>query len=218
MKRLLVAVFTASICLLGSGLYVCSAPTQGNSFHVGDATNNDDIEIYSGVLRPCTNGGVDLGGSSNQFGALYISGTATIGTLTNTTAGITTATIGTGSVTTLNVSGVQTNTGIRIQTPQVKALINAVTESITPTSSFVMFNATGTVTLNATSDIFISTIGAVRGQYLVLTTTGTGSVIFPTGTSHYIIGASSPTEIGQNDTLSLMFNGTYWVCVSSSVQ
>jgi hypothetical protein len=57
MKKLLVAVFAASICLLGSGIYLQSAPTQGNSFHVGDATNNDDIEISGGVLRPSTDGG-----------------------------------------------------------------------------------------------------------------------------------------------------------------
>lgn len=207
MKKFLVAVFAASICLLGSGLYVCSAPTQGNSFHVGDATNNQDIEIYNGVLRPCTSGGVALGDASYKFSTLRLSGAATLD-----------STLSVGS--SLGVTGGITTAGLIIDTPQTKFVTHAAsaTTSIVPTSSFIKLTSTENVTMWTRGTAVFSTAAATAGQYMLVTTTCSTSFSFATGANHYILGASSPTVIGQNDTIGAIFNGTYWIITSSSCQ
>ena len=65
MKMLL--AITASVLLLASSVM---AVTQGNDFAVGpDATG---VELYEGVLRPITDGGVSLGDASYQFSDLRV--------------------------------------------------------------------------------------------------------------------------------------------------
>jgi hypothetical protein len=113
-------------------------------------------------------------------------------------------------------SGWDTGKRFLIHDVQTVAITNAVTTQIIPTSSFVKFTTTGAVTLTCpVVKAPISTTTAVAGQYLILTTTCTNGLTFATGTAHYIIASSSPMVIGTNKALTMIFNGTYWICLST---
>ena len=130
-----ILAITASIMLFAGSAF---AVTQGNSFAVG--TDAQGVELYSGVLRPITNGGVSLGGSANQFASLYLSGTATIATATITTLGATTANITTANVTSLSAT---------IATVDVAVTTPTAVGQLRVTTAGVVYISTSAVDLNS---------------------------------------------------------------------
>jgi hypothetical protein len=208
MNKILVAVFTASILILGSGTYMVSAPTQGNDFHAGDTLNNQDIEIYEGVLRPCTDAGISLGDSSHEFNNLRIDGTATMDAVTiDETLGVTGAVTLTSDIT---VGGV-------IISPVLTINVTSTTANQTVSSNFIIAQGTGTLDLytSRVESPLLSTQTTTAGTYVVMMNTSTSKdLYFSTGAASCII---APTEfiLGANDVVTMMFNGTYWVVIST---
>ena len=189
MMKIKMAVFTASVILLGSVIYLMSAPTAGNDFHVGP--DGTDIELYSTALRPCTNAGLSLGTSALQFNSLYIDGTATMDT-------------------------VVADEKMRY-TSAVKT-VNYGDSVITPTTPFTILTSTVAVSIKTAATAVISTLTATTGDYLILTSTSVTNISLATGSAHYLIAPTSPTIISQNDVYQFVFNGTYWLFVSSATQ
>jgi len=109
-------------------------------------------------------------------------------------------------------SGWQTGLYILKTPPQTTHLINGVSTQINPTSSFITFTTTQTVTFTG---VPIATANIQSGQYLVLTTTCTNGLTIPTGSANYMVGFTSPTLIRQNECLDMVFNGTNWVNLSN---
>ena len=199
MKKLF-TVIAASMLLMAGNLY---ARQQKSDVSFG--TNATGIELKSGVLNPITNGGVSLGSSALQFNALYLSGTATCGDISITDD----LTIGDK----LTVTGLA-NLGVSYET-----LISSVTSNqITPNSSFIVLQSTATneVVVDLVAGAVISTTTATTGDYIILTSTQSFGFRFPSGTTHCLVNVSSPVVVGQYDTITAVFNGSYWVVVSSS--
>ena len=185
MKKFLLAI-TALVLFAGSA--ICQ--TANNTWSVG--TGATGIELYDGVLRPVTTGGVSLGDSSLRFSNLYLSGSFTA----------------TGNVTT---------SGFLVRTPQILSVTGAVAKSpLIFTSSYVQLTSTAAYTLTGFPKL--STTSVATGTYVMLTSTSTANVIMPVSAADYVIGVSSPAHITTNDHIGLIFNGTYWVIISSTIQ
>ena len=199
-------LFTLAISILFCGSLVSAAVlTVGNTWSVG--TTAEGLELNSNALTPGTDDDIDLGSSTYEFKDLYITGTANIDTL---------------AADVLTVSGDVTATGILNTGSSVVMLFSSKTTSITPTTTFVIVTSTdlaGNTTRIKTTpgSALISTASASVGDWLVITSTAKGTIQFPVGASHYVVAPSSPGHLATNDTMSLIFDGNYWVQVSSSV-
>jgi hypothetical protein len=199
------------------------AGNQGNTFSAG--TDDKGIEINedssTGALTPITSGGCDLGSTTRKFHNLVIDGTQTIGGNTSITGtlGVTGNTTLTGSTTFYGKVAFVRDDGVSAVSGALNSVCFTSATQIIPVSSYVSLITTGVI-YHAGSALpwktVISTVGAITGQYLVIGTTCTNGIFLPTGTAHYIVGASSPMYIISTQPASFIFDGTYWVNISSN--
>ena len=196
MKKLF-TVIAASMLLMAGNLY---ARQQKSDVSFG--TNATGIELIGGVLSPITNGAVSLGSSSLQFDGLYISGTATLGTVA--------------------ITGDTTHTGVVINTSQ-RVVVSSYTRNIDITSSYVTLVPTGTTINTGGADAgtaknpLFSTTTATAGQYAIITSTvASCEVVISSGTTPCLISAGA-IDLTQYDSIGIRFNGSYWVVESSRV-
>jgi hypothetical protein len=82
--------------------------------------------------------------------------------------------------------------------------------TITPTKSYVMLSATSSVTLSATNAI---SDGSIIGQILIIVN-GSPNTVTINNNSNTIIGID--LALGQNDILTLMWDGGNWLRISNS--
>jgi hypothetical protein len=121
--------------------------------------------------------------------------------------------VASGTIRVINATDI-TTTGIITKVPQYVVISSSKTQII-PTSSFVMLQSTGVNWFLDGYTVPISTVGYSAGDFIILTTTNTNTIAFPTSVVNYVLCESSPITIGQYDTLGLMFTGSYWISVSS---
>jgi hypothetical protein len=126
-----------------------------------------------------------------------------------------------GSSSTINIASGTIQTPVLGQielTPDYETLIASQT-SITPssTSSFMILGSTQNVTIGAgaSGNASISTTSINVGHYLILTSTSV-TVTMPAGSGHYLVGVSSPVNLVKDSVLSVIYNGNYWICISSN--
>jgi hypothetical protein len=192
MKKLM--TITASILFLVSSVLM-AAPTQGNDFHVGP--DGSDMELYQGTLTVTQD--VSIGDDLTVTGDLSVTTDLTVS----------------GDVT---IGGDLTVDDVLNMDDSISILLEGITSAFPSTSSFLVCTATEAVTfVPGNTGPTIATATASAGDYLVITSTATDTITFPVGATHYVVGASSPTLLNTNDALSFIFDGSYWVMISSSV-
>lgn len=188
LTKILIVTLATFLCI-GSIIYAFNA--ADNVWSVGTAANGIELTV-GGALVPGTDNDIDLGTSSLQFKNLYI-------------------------------KNVKIDSFLNLD-EVFQTIVSSVTTTVTPTSSFMILTSTGSnqSTLNtiwrpAPGEALISVATASVGDYLIITSTSTGVIRFPMGATHFVVGASSPTQLSANDSLSFVFDGNYWVMISSSV-
>lgn len=111
---------------------------------------------------------------------------------------------------TLDVAGDTTLAGDVIYTPQAATV--AAGFSLAPTAQYVVMTSAAAVTSSTTVGIITST--ATTGQLIILRNGNASDVIIFDGTGG-TVECKANVALGASDTLTLIFNGAAWNCVSS---
>lgn len=190
MKKL---ILLAASIIIGGALYLSAHNPydEPNLFSTGSGTGTYGVTISNiGVMESHTSGGFNLGSALHKIGDINMSGTLTTSGVFNTDDVIITL----------------TNTSADYP--------------IAVNGSFIVLSANQAIAVStqiAAGTALFSTATANAGDYLTVTSTATNVIVIPVGVTHYVAGSSSPTQINTNDVLSYIFDGNYWVQVSSSV-
>jgi hypothetical protein len=199
MKSFIVGLFAASLCV---GSMVYGAPPQDNDFSTGSDTQG--IYLKSGVFAPIVSAGVSLGSSANRFSALYLTGNITMtGDMAIT-----------GSVTVSGTVTSKTSLGFR----QFQAVSVSSGTSIPVAGTYNILDSTGATITMATDKPIFSVTGRTTGDYLVVISTDQSIIISSaTYALSKIKTLALATEITKGQKMEFLFDGTYWVQVSSAV-
>lgn len=213
-KNKLLAISASVGIILGSILVIMSANPQdvANQFSVGSYELGMTLDS-DGNFTPNVDAACNLGSSTYEWNDVFIDGTATIDVLVvDETLDVT------GD---LNVTAdLRTSTFLGVNSYDTIAFNTAPLAPIVPTSSFINLISTGLVSASS-STIAIDTSVNTAGDFLVITTTGTNSIVFLDDPLTAKLKLGGARTVGTDDVLTLMLVSTgslstakYWLEVS----
>lgn len=187
-------------------------------FGASSSTGGGDAYVRGGSAPGGVNGGdVYIIGGSNQF-TNATGGDVTIRGGDGTTDG----NVRIGETTTGAVfvaeSAIKTHVqGPVVWTPPATQTITGVGDSFTPNRTFIMFDITGgNHTLTSTPTI--ATANAVEGQMVILMNVdATDYINLQRGATYALSLSNATSKIDPGGSMTLVFNGTYWVEIAHTV-